>query len=744
MKECPRCQTCFDDRQALCPLDGSQLEISFPGTRLIDDKYEIERLLGRGGMGAVYQVQHLGLEKRFALKLILPSDTIRERFLTEFQLEAKVLGRLKHANIVEVTDYGMDPRNGGTPYLVMEYLEGFTLKTRIRESGPLAVGDALPMLDQIAQAIDNAHERGILHCDIKPANVFLHRSANDAETVKILDFGLAMLLRTPESDGNYRDASPETTATPPRLRGTVQATSADPTPSTISDFSSETADSETPPTLGFRRIRGTLAYMAPEIINGELPTPAADIYAFGVLIYEMIAGRPPFTGTSHAIAYGQLKLPAPKPSTFGISIAEDVETALLSPLAKAPETRPRNACDAVNAIRSAYYLAERKSWRARELPRRLGLAVILAPIIALLSFQAASIGPLERFQARTIDARFQLQPRKPPDSRILIICVDDATLAADQTLLGDRADEFGLQLERVFAAGAKGIAIDFLLPRSWSRSAAFSQFVLKHADDITLAAFSTPRGETVGTECLSGLTAAALGPARLGSLFGYVNLDEDGDGVTRRARMSYPGRTGEKLDTWAAHGARTLSGSPAYPQAYNPGPEIFQVDYTIDWGQFDRISWMDLSRLLEANPSIFKGRLILVGGDFIASGDDFHRTPKDSSSQSGVSGVILEAIIVNTVLSGIPFREATTPWSILILCLTCIILVGATLCLPRAPMIICVFCGIGLFSALIAVLLFRWAGLIFPIAGLCLAGLLALASGLLLRPWLTAFPIQDR
>jgi serine/threonine-protein kinase len=743
MKECPRCQACFDDYAESCPRDGSPLERSLKGSRLIDGKYQIECLLGRGGMGAVYRVRHLGLEKQFALKLILPSVTIRKRFLEEFQSEARVLGRLKHNNIVEVTDYGLDARDGGTPYLVMEYLDGSTLKARLQESGPLATGDLLPLLDQVARAIDYAHGQGILHCDIKPANVFLHHPAGHAPIVKILDFGLALLFRTRESERGGRDR----TVTPSDLArvpcGPDQETRADSSQDSTLDFSRETADAQTAQPVGPRGIRGTLAYMAPEILSGGQPTSATDMYAFGALVYEMVVGRLPFVGTPREIARGHLELPAPRPSTLGLGIAKEIEAALLAPLEKAPGRRPRNARDAVSAVRSAYYLVEKRNWRAREFPRRLGLAALFAPILALLSIASHGIGPMPGLDKWTIDARFTAQPRQEPDRRILIVSVDDATLAADQTLMGERADEFARQLERVFAAGAEGIGIDFLLPFSWSRSAAFSRFVLRHADGLTLAAFSTPTGETVGTECLAGLTAAALGPARLGSLFGFVNLDEDVDGVTRRARLSYAGRTGEKLETWAARSAKALTGRLGPVRKLNPGSETFWVNYAADWQRFDRISWLDLPRQLDADPSIFEGRLVLVGGEFVAAGDDFHRVPAGGHAETAVSGIVLEALIVNTILSGFPFKEMQAPWNFLVLGITSLLLMGAALCLSRLSEIACVFGAVVFVCVFFGFALFRWSGLILPVACLFLSALFALGSGLLVRSRLAAFPSQD-
>ena len=743
MKECTRCRTCFDDHVASCPEDGLPLKNSLAGSRLIDGKYEIECLLGRGGMGAVYRVRHLGLEKQFALKLILPSNIMRERLLAEFQSEARVLGRLRNDNIVAVTDYGLDDRDGGTPYLVMEYLEGFTLKTRLQESGPLAPAEAIPLLDQMARAIDYAHGQRVLHCDIKPANIFLQQSAGHAPIVKILDFGLALLLRVPGSGRNHRDSA-GTISDPPTARsGCLQESHTDSSQDRTLDSLTETVDAQTAQPVGPGGIRGTPAYMAPELIRGEPPTYAADIYGFGVLAYEMIVGRLPFTGTLRDIARGHLEFPAPRPSKLGIAIAEEIEASLLRPLEKSPKRRPRNARDWVNAFRSACFLVGRRNWRARELPRRLGLAALFAPLLALVSFSLHGVGPIPGFENWAINARFKAQPRQEPDPRILIVSVDDATLAADRTLIGERADEFARQLERVFTAGARGIAVDFLLPFSWSHSAAFSQFVLKHADKITLAAFSAPNGDTVGTECLAGLTAAALGPARLAPLFGLVNLDEDEGGVTRRARLFYLGRNGERLETWAARSVKILAGRLDPIRKPNTASEIFWVNYATDWPRFDRISWVDLPRRLAAEPSIFEGRLVLVGGDFVAAGDDFHRVPAVGNAEAAVSGIVLEALIVNTILSGFPFKETPTPWSLLILGTTSLMLMGAALCFSKLSEIACIFGAVVLLSVFAGLALFRWAGLILQVTSLLLSALFALGLGILLRSRLPAVPSQD-
>jgi eukaryotic-like serine/threonine-protein kinase len=218
MKECPRCRICFADSIDACPLDGATLEDGFPGEPIVDSKYRVEQRLGRGGMGVVYRVRHLGLQKEFALKLIhIPRDP-GQSFAKRFQTEAKALGRLKHSNIVEVTDYGVDPRGSGFPYLVMEYLEGTTLREKCHKQGALSVPQLLPIFAGIAAGIDFAHQRGVLHRDLKPANVFLMQSADGEPTAKILDFGLARLVEQSRDLKQIAASAASTVRNPPERR----------------------------------------------------------------------------------------------------------------------------------------------------------------------------------------------------------------------------------------------------------------------------------------------------------------------------------------------------------------------------------------------------------------------------------------------------------------------------------------------------------------------------------------------
>ena len=159
VKECPTCSRCFEGSTQTCSQDGTRLEPRFQGRLLIHGKYLIERTLGHGGMGAVYMVKHLGLDKKFALKLIRSNGAIPKHFRESFETEARALGRLKHPNIVDVTDYGVDPNGGGQPYLVMEYLDGQTLREVLKGRHTLPLPEALDIFRVAAAALDFAHSR---------------------------------------------------------------------------------------------------------------------------------------------------------------------------------------------------------------------------------------------------------------------------------------------------------------------------------------------------------------------------------------------------------------------------------------------------------------------------------------------------------------------------------------------------------------------------------------------------------
>ena len=160
----------------------------------LDDKYKIERELGRGGMGAVFLATHLGTERPVAIKIIAPQFMKRPEFVERFRREARAAGRLRHPNVVDVTDFGFaDADDGQVAYLVMEYLDGCTLGEILEEEKNLPVGWTLDILEQVCSAVHEAHEQGIIHRDLKPDNIWLEPNQRGGYTVKVLDFGIAKL-----------------------------------------------------------------------------------------------------------------------------------------------------------------------------------------------------------------------------------------------------------------------------------------------------------------------------------------------------------------------------------------------------------------------------------------------------------------------------------------------------------------------------------------------------------------------
>ena len=173
----------------------------------LDDKYQIESQLGRGGMGTVYLATHLGTERPVAVKIIAPQFMKRPEFVERFRREARAAGRLRHPNVVDVTDFGFaDTEDGRVAYLVMEYLDGCTLGEILEEEKNLPVPWTLDILDQVCSAVQEAHEQGIIHRDLKPDNIWLEPNQRGGYTVKVLDFGIAK-LEAP-GDADHRQMSP--------------------------------------------------------------------------------------------------------------------------------------------------------------------------------------------------------------------------------------------------------------------------------------------------------------------------------------------------------------------------------------------------------------------------------------------------------------------------------------------------------------------------------------------------------
>lgn len=681
---CPVCSRCYDGAVLKCPADATPLEPVLNGPLLIDRKYLIERRLGHGGMGAVYQVRHTGLEKTFALKLILAEGAAIESFRESFETEARALGALQHPNIVGVTDYGIDPRDGGVPYLVMDYLEGETLRQLLKKRKPIPFSEARPMLRAIAAAIDAAHSQKIIHADLKPGNLFLARQPDSSVIVKVVDFGLARL----SSAG-------------------------------LSTTRVEAADgvSSDDPTVTMGMIRGTPPYMAPELFRSEAPTRASDRFAFGVVAYEMLAGALPFGVDGCRSSHTQPELPSSR-----ASLPPELDPPLLALLDPAPEHRPATATAAVEAMEDAWLAAQRREWRTREVPRRMVYAALTAVAAVLIAALIAQLPLAKNIEDRIVDARFAAMPATAPDPRLLAVTIDQESVDRDPRPLAQRSDSIGNAITHMFDSGARSVAVDILLPESFSRSSEFTA-VLRHADRLTLATLSHD-GSVTGTECVSPVVAAAVGPA-FQTLFGFVNLDESGDGVIRRTSTAFLDREGglePSLAAAVAHAARSTT--------------PFWIDYSAHPQSIPQISFKDVAS------TDFRDRIVFLGATYTGSNDE-HAVPSTISADK-IPGVVLQAEIYNTIAAGFPIKNVPSITAFIIMGVASFVTIALALRYPHRAWISLVTAGgvTGVYI-LAAFVLIRSSKVMIPVAGPEFALVLAAGAAWMLKSRLSPYPGKD-
>ena len=259
---------------------------------LIAERYEVQRKLARGGMAEVFVGQDQSLDRPVAIKVMFPEFAADTAFVERFRREAQAAANLTHPNIVAVYDWGPIDT---TYFMVMEYVSGRTLAEIIREAAPINPERAADLAAGVASALGFAHRNGVVHRDIKPANVII----DDAGEVKVADFGIARAV-----SGGAGDLT---------QTGTVM---------------------------------GTATYFSPEQAQGQDVDPRSDLYSLGVVLYEMITGRPPFTGDSPvSIAYKHVQEPVPPPRSIVPAIPAGLQAITLKLLAKRTSNRYASAED---------------------------------------------------------------------------------------------------------------------------------------------------------------------------------------------------------------------------------------------------------------------------------------------------------------------------------------------------------------------------------------------------------------
>lgn len=307
MLQCPRCGRRFSNDVLVCPADQTPLQADATIAdvpidpllgQIFDEKYRLEARLGGGGMGTVYRATHLLIDRPVALKVLSQRFVGDETAQQRFRREARAAGRMQHPNAVSVTDFGATA--DGYLYIVMELLEGQTLRDVLMREGPFDVARAVSIMLQTCAAVAAAHDAGLIHRDLKPANILIAKHPDTPAIVKVLDFGVAKFAVEEQADDDYQ---------------------------TLTQVGA---------------LIGTPRYMSPEQCSGSGPvTPASDVYSLGIILYEMLSGAPPFNAeTPLAIVFRQVSEPPPP---LPASVPEKLRAIVERALAKDPTKRFPNA-----------------------------------------------------------------------------------------------------------------------------------------------------------------------------------------------------------------------------------------------------------------------------------------------------------------------------------------------------------------------------------------------------------------
>lgn len=276
--------------------------------KLIGGRFEVISRLGAGGMGVVYRARQVGIDRIVAIKTLLKDRATDEKVVARFKNEARAVSRLNHPNTIRIFDFGQ--MDDGTLYFAMELLEGRSLDKAIRQDAPLSARRTLHIMSQMADSLAEAHSKGIVHRDLKPENVYLSQVGDDPDFVKVLDFGVARMREQDSSQGTMTQAGV---------------------------------------------IFGTPRYMAPEQARTMAVDARADIYALGIIWYELLTGQTPFEADNPlAILMKHIQDPVPPMSVTrpDVAVPAEVEELVFKCLEKSPERRFQSAASLAVELRS--------------------------------------------------------------------------------------------------------------------------------------------------------------------------------------------------------------------------------------------------------------------------------------------------------------------------------------------------------------------------------------------------------
>ena len=299
MATCPTCRRHCDPGAAVCPTDGTPLVAGDPRIgQVLGDRYRLLARIAEGGMGTIYRAEHVVLRKRMAVKVLRPELSLDLDLVRRFQQEAIAASQIGQENIVDVTDFGRAP--DGALYFVMEELDGVSLATLLHNTGPFPIERAVLLLAQICRALAAAHGRGIIHRDLKPDNIVVVRRDDGSDLAKVVDFGIS-------KSGVGREDGTMTRA------GTII---------------------------------GTPEYMSPEQAAAAIVDHRADVYAFGVVAYEILTGTLPFHGENAVATLVDHRTKAPEPPGHRRpGLPPELEAMVLRALEKDPDARQQSMAE---------------------------------------------------------------------------------------------------------------------------------------------------------------------------------------------------------------------------------------------------------------------------------------------------------------------------------------------------------------------------------------------------------------
>jgi len=371
----------------------------------IDGRYTIERPLGSGGMAEVFLARDGVLDRDVALKVLRSQYAGDEEFYERFRREATSAAGLSHPNIVQVYDRGEAP--DGTCYIAMEYISGGTLKERLDERGPMEPGRALAVASQVAEALWAAHERGVIHRDIKPQNILV----TDMGHLKVTDFGIA------------RAAS----------AATISATNA---------------------------VFGTAGYLSPEQALGEPATPRSDLYSLGIVLYELLTGVVPYRADNPvAVCMKHVTEPLVPPRRLDPTIPEAVDVLVVKMLVKDPADRPASASELLDDIEGVRKGAPPPAPTPRTGTPRIGVRKTAEPAAATDPATAgattAANGPAAGGAKR---GRFAGRRVRRQRAAVMILCALLALVLLGAATLGlSRGPQDGAPMGRVQGVAGEGL-----------------------------------------------------------------------------------------------------------------------------------------------------------------------------------------------------------------------------------------------------------------------------------------------